>query len=220
MSPSFDDYFELARTDIFRLETLQTYGNSGEDAALAAFEAGEPHLITPGKREWIALVTERTAAGCTMHRVHVVTEPITDYLRFELNWGYAPNDKAGERIGIIPVPPGEPWPTELPERTDFWLFDLTVLYVLRYDQNGAWHSTEQVTEPGAIEQARRWREAALRLAVPWRDYVAAHPAMARIVSQTDLTVSFVEGAAGDPEPAPCAAGGAVEGHPSGDRPVR
>jgi hypothetical protein len=33
-SPGFDDYFELAEVDIFRLETLQSYGNSGEDPAL------------------------------------------------------------------------------------------------------------------------------------------------------------------------------------------
>lgn len=46
MSPGFDDYFECAQVDIFRLETLQSYGNSGEDPALAAFQAGEPQLIT------------------------------------------------------------------------------------------------------------------------------------------------------------------------------
>lgn len=87
-SPGFDDYFELAEVDIFRLETLQSYGNSGEDPALAAFEAGEPHLITPSKREWFALVRDRTATGCAMQRVHIVREPITAYLRFELTWGY------------------------------------------------------------------------------------------------------------------------------------
>jgi hypothetical protein len=181
--PTFDACFELARTDIFRLETLSRYGNSGEDPALAAFEAGEPHLITPGKREWVALVRERTATGCAMRRVHVVTEPLTDYLRFELGWSYGPNVDAGEQIGIVPVPAGKSWPTELPQRTDFWIFDLTVLYALRYDQSGAWLATERVTEPVAIEAARRWREAALRLAVPWREYIAGNPALARIVPQ-------------------------------------
>ncbi len=124
-----------------------------------------------------------------MHRVHVVTEPITDYLRFELSWGYQPNVEAGERIGIVAVPPGESWPTELPERTDFWLFDLTVLYVMRYDHRNAWLATERVTEPGAIKRARCWREAALHLAAPWQDYIAAHPPLARIVSETDLAAS-------------------------------
>lgn len=58
---------------------------------MAAFEAGEPHLITPAKRERITLVRDRTAAGFAMQRVPVVDEPIADYLRFELTWSYAPN---------------------------------------------------------------------------------------------------------------------------------
>jgi hypothetical protein len=182
----FDDHFECAEVDIFRLETLQSYGNSGEDPAVAAFEAGEPHLITAAKREWITLVRERTAAGCAMRRVHVVEEPITDYLRFELTWGYQPNVEAGERIGIVAVSPGKPWPTELPKRTDFWLFDLTILYVMSYDPSNAWLATERVTEPSAIEQARRWRAAALRLAQPWQDYIACRPQLTRIVSDGHL----------------------------------
>ncbi|MGH3787971.1 MAG: DUF6879 family protein [Pseudonocardiaceae bacterium] len=182
-APGFDDYFEHAEVNIFRLETLQSYGNSGEDRALAAFEAGEPHLITPAKREWITLVRDRTAAGCTMQRVHVVKEPVTDYLRFELTWSYAPNVDAGEDIGIVPVPPGDSWPTELPQQTDFWLFDLSVLYALRYEPNGAWIAAEQLIEPVAIDQARRWRETALQLAKPWRLYIDSHPDLAGIVAQ-------------------------------------
>lgn len=188
-APGFDDHFERAEVNIFRLETLQCYGNSGEDPALAAFEAGEPHLITPGKREWIALVRGRTTAGCVMQRVHVVREPITDYLRFELTWGYQPNVDAGEDIGIIPVPPGAPWPATLPERADFWLFDFSVLYTLRYDQDGSWIAAEQVTERAAIQQARRWRETAIRLAMPWRLYIDSHPELAGVVPRGKLKAS-------------------------------
>ncbi len=74
--------------------------------------------------------------------------------------------EAGERIGIVAVPPGEPWPTELPKRTDFWLFDLTMLYVMSYDPSNAWLGTERVTEPSAIEQARRSRCGADRVRHP------------------------------------------------------
>jgi hypothetical protein len=35
-----------------------------------------------------------------------------------------------------------------------------VLYALRYDQDGAWLATEEVTDPAAIKQARLWRKAA------------------------------------------------------------
>ncbi len=69
----FDDQFEQAQTSIFRLETLQCYGNSGEDPALAAFLTGQPYLITEGKRDWISLVRDRVAAGCRMQRVQLAT---------------------------------------------------------------------------------------------------------------------------------------------------
>ncbi|MBV9012195.1 MAG: hypothetical protein JO272_09115 [Pseudonocardiales bacterium] len=180
-APGFDDHFERAGANIFRLETLQSYRNSGEDQALAAFQAGHPHLITPGKRAWVALIRDRTAAGCAMQRVHVVREPITDYLRFELTWGYQPNVEAGEDIRIVRLAPGDRWPVELPQGTDFWLFDFSVLYALRYGQDGTWLAAEDVTEPTAIEQACHWREAALRLAMPWRRYLDVHPDLARIV---------------------------------------
>lgn len=185
-APGFDDHFEHAKVNIFRLETLQCYGNSGEDPALAAFEAGEPHLITPSKHEWITLVRDRTAAGCTMQRVHVVQEPITDYLRFELTWGYQPNVDAGEDIGIVPVPPGNPWPCGLPQRTDFWMFDFSVLYALRYHPDGSWIAAERVTDRAAIQQARRWRETAIQLATPWRIYIDLHAELASIVPRGQL----------------------------------
>jgi hypothetical protein len=99
----------------------------------------------------------------------------------ELTWGYQPNVEAGEDIKIVPVAPGDLWPSELPQGTDFWLFDFSVLYALRYGQDGTWLAAEEVTEPTAIEQACRWRETALRLAMPWRRYLDVHPDLARIV---------------------------------------
>ncbi|MGH3796673.1 MAG: DUF6879 family protein [Pseudonocardiaceae bacterium] len=179
----FDDQFEQAQTSIFRLETLQSYGNSGEDPAFEAFLSGRPHLITAGKREWISLVRDRVSAGCRMHRVHVITEPLTDYLRFELTWGYAPNVEAGEDIGVIPVADGQPWPAELPQATDFWLFDASVLYGMCYGPDGTWLDVELITDRDQVAQACRWRDAALILAMPWRHYVDQRPSLARHVEE-------------------------------------
>ncbi|MGH3929113.1 MAG: DUF6879 family protein [Pseudonocardiaceae bacterium] len=175
----FDDQFEQAQNSIFRLETLQCYGNSGEDPALAAFLADQPYLITEGKRTWISLVRDRVAAGCRMQRVHVVTEPLTDYVRFELTWGYAPNVDAGEEIHLVPVTEDQTWPADLPEATDFWLFDSAVLYGMHYDLDGTWRGVELVTAPDRVVEACRWREAALRHAVPWRRYIDQRPWLAQ-----------------------------------------
>jgi hypothetical protein len=38
-----------------------------------------------------ATIREHRRAGRLLERVHVVVEPLTDYVRYELTWAYAPN---------------------------------------------------------------------------------------------------------------------------------
>ena len=70
----------------YRLETLQSYAGSGEDEDLAAFRAGLPEPASPAKDEWTAMIADNHRAGKIQQRVHVVSEPLTDYMRFELTW--------------------------------------------------------------------------------------------------------------------------------------
>ena len=84
---------------------------------------------------------------------------MSDYIRWELSWGYQPGVAAGEEVCIIPVADGE-WPVDVPHR-DFWLFDDTELYDMHYTVDGTWLGAEPVTDPSRIEQARSWRDTAL-----------------------------------------------------------
>lgn len=181
-APEFTERFRRFRYSAFRLETLSSYGNSGEDADFEAFVNGRPKPPNPDHEQWQEIVSANTAAGRTMQRVHVVTEPLTDYLRLELTWGYGPNAAAGEDIRIIPVREGEQWPVDVPEATDFWLFDSRELLVMAYAEDGTWLGVDRVTDPGRIVLACHWRDAALHQAVPWTRYVSARPDLARHVS--------------------------------------
>jgi hypothetical protein len=179
-SVAFKQKFHQFRYSVFRLETLQDYAGSGEDAALDAFHSGaSTPQAQPGKDAWTAMIRGNVAAGRTLQRVHVVTEPITPYMQFELTWAYQPNVAAGEDIRIISVGEGEPWPPSLPEGTDFWLFDSTHLYAMQYTPDGAWLGTEPVSDPARIVQACAWRDAALHYGSPWASYIAQHPELAR-----------------------------------------
>lgn len=169
--------FDRPRRRIFRLETLQVYEAPDEAAQLAAFQAGRPRPPDPGKDEWTAVVRASTAAGTCFQRVHVVREPLSLYLRYELTWSYAASAAAGEDIRILPLPLGQPWPAGLPE-LDFWLFDEAELLVMRYDAAGRWLGVEAVTEPAALATAAGWREAALAQAVPWSQYVTGRSELA------------------------------------------
>ena len=118
------------------------------------------------------MLRQRDGSGCAVQRVHVVTSPLTAYMRFELA-SYAPNVEAGENVRIIPVPIGGGWPQDIPS-DDFWLIDSSELWNQRYDQHGTWLGVDRVTDPAVIVQACRTRDAALHHSLPWADYLRDH----------------------------------------------
>lgn len=164
--------FATFRYSLFRLEALQLYAGSGEEGARAAFQAGQPIPLSPALQGWTQMLRQRVGAGCTVQRVHVVTSPLTDYMRFELA-SYAPNVEAGEDVRIIPVPTGGGWPQDVPS-DDFWLIDSSELWSQRYDQRGTWLGVDLVPDPARIVQACRTRDAALHHSLPWADYLRDH----------------------------------------------
>ena len=157
------------RYSLFRLETLQAYGGSSEDEAFAAFRAGQPIPVTPELEEWCERVRRRVADGCMVQRVHVVTEPLSDYMRFELA-SYAPNVTAGENVRIIPVGPDRPWPADVP-RADFWLIDSREMWEMTYSDDGTWLGATPVSDPAQILDACYARDAALAQSRSWSSYM-------------------------------------------------
>lgn len=182
----FNLMFTQSRHSIFRLETLSTYAAAGEKKALAAFLAGRPFVPTDGDGRWERMVAANRRAGCRMRRVHVVPEPLTPYLRYELTWGYAPNVAAGEDVRLISMPEGAAWPLDVP-RSDFWLFDSATLFDMHYGDDATWLGVELVDDPARIVAANQARDAAWHLAIPWREYIAERPDLSALVPAEVLT---------------------------------
>lgn len=173
ISPESEEFGALFRSfahSMFRLETLQVYRGQRDLNLLGQFLEGKPRPPDPAKAEWTAMITSNVQEGKAVQRVHVALEPLTDYLRFELTWGYEPNVAAGEDIRIIPVGQGDPWPEDVPHH-DYWLFDSARLYDMHYDNDGVWLGVEHVADPVKIVDACRWRDAALHLGTAWATYV-------------------------------------------------
>jgi len=55
------------------------------------------------------MIGDAVRAGKVFQRVHVVREPLTDYLRYEFGWSYPPYVEAGEDIRILVAQAGS-WP--------------------------------------------------------------------------------------------------------------
>lgn len=105
-----------------------------------------------------------------MHRVHVVTEPLSDYVRFECGWAYEHTVAAGEDVRLIPVAANQ-WPEGLPHY-DYWLFDSSTLVAMYYGDAGTFSSCAIIDEPDKVVQANYWRDLAVHASIPYREYAA------------------------------------------------
>ena len=117
---------------------------------------------------WLDRVAHFRATGREIQRVHVVTRPLSDYLRYEFTWAYAFNVKAGEEIRILDLTgkdnPGLP-------SEDFWMFDERRVVRMMYRPDGSQIGRELLDIPD-IEQYVKYRNVALAMSVPFEEYWA------------------------------------------------
>ncbi|MBN1171070.1 MAG: hypothetical protein JXA67_02750 [Micromonosporaceae bacterium] len=161
------EFFDAYERSAFRLETLPVYAVREEEDEFRRFLAGEK----PPKDSyypWLDRVRRFRATGRIIQRVHVVTRPLSDYLRYEFEWAYAFNVKAGEDIRILDLTdrqnPG------LPDE-DFWMFDESSIVRMMYRPDGTQIGRELLTNPD-IDLYIRYRDIALAHAVSFEEYWA------------------------------------------------
>ncbi|MGH3489477.1 MAG: DUF6879 family protein [Actinopolymorphaceae bacterium] len=172
MKADLNTLFATFDRSAFRLETLDGYTVPSEDAAFAAFKAGEPMPErTIDTNPWLQIVHHATQAGKHMSRVHVISRPHTDYIRYELD-AYAANVAAGEDIRIIERSWGA---HSLSSSPDFWLFDDTTVAVMQYDDEGRFLGAVDDSDRLDIYRARV--EVARACSVDYGDYMTGAAAV-------------------------------------------
>lgn len=160
-------YFRDFRSSAFRLELHPIYTMPGEADELQRFRAGEkpPPDYHYG---WLDTMAAAQAAGKTVRRVRVVRQPLTDYIRYEFEWGFVYNVEAGEDIRVLDLT-DRPGP-DLPDH-DFWLFDGQAVVKMLYRPDGTQIARELIESPD-VGAYLGYRDAAWQHAVPFRDYWA------------------------------------------------
>ncbi|WP_059007351.1 DUF6879 family protein [Streptomyces specialis] len=156
-------FFDAYQHDAWRLETLPVYRMPGEREMLERF-LRTGRLDYPEDSPWLARVRRFRASGRTIGRVHVLTRPLTDYLRFELA-AYAFTSAAGEDIRILDLTDREN--PGLPQQ-DFWMLDNHVVE-MRYDAEGRQIGRFLLDNPD-LEQYRTWKHLAVHVSVPLAEY--------------------------------------------------
>ncbi|MFD4315178.1 DUF6879 family protein [Streptomyces sp. NPDC058548] len=152
--------FETFRAEAWRLETLPQYLVPQEAEEFAAFRAGA-RFPGPYEDSWTAMVRSRNVG-----RVHVLTRPLSDYLRFEFERYYRHQAPAGEDIRILDVTDG---PNPLPDVQDFWMFDRSTVVLMHYEADGRQISRELYEGDPAPFVA--YQRIAVAASVPFMEYV-------------------------------------------------
>lgn len=169
------DLFADFQTDAFHLELRDSYEVAGEVTRFRRWMAGERESyedVAAWFRDWTDKVHAATRAGRTVRRVRVVTEPISDYIRFE--WHDTPHNlAAGEEIRWLPrhqLPADTVFPAQ---GNDFWLIDSSTVVVNHFERDNRSRGKELITDPATVAECVAVRDLLWDMAVPHAEYQPA-----------------------------------------------
>ncbi|MFE6865191.1 DUF6879 family protein [Kitasatospora sp. NPDC057692] len=164
---AWEQCFDSMRSEAWRLETLPVYTMPQEAEKLARFLAGE-HAPDDYESGWMAELRQWSAEGKTVGRVHLVTRPLSDYLRFEFEYYYRHHILAGEGIRILDVTDRE---NPLENVQDFWMFDRSKVVLMNYREDGTQISRELFGgDPAPYIEFQR---IAVSESVPFLEYIGS-----------------------------------------------
>ncbi|MFJ6697153.1 DUF6879 family protein [Streptomyces sp. NPDC091272] len=161
--------FDSFQREAWRFEAQPTYTMPSEAENVARFLRGEPKPADHNAR-WHERVRNYTASGRRVGRVRVVTQPLTDYQRYQFAWGIPGNIAAGEDIRILDVTDED---RGLPlGGVDWWLFDEERLVQLRFRADGT--QIDRRCHEGELAPYREWKRVALASSIPFQQYLREH----------------------------------------------
>ncbi|WP_405576137.1 hypothetical protein OG317_37055 [Streptomyces sp. NBC_01167] len=120
------------------------------------------------RRPWLRLVADLLAQGVEVCRARIVSEPVSDYIRFQYHLT-DPNVEAGEQVRWLPRRRASG--LALPGN-DFWLFDDSSVVFHHFAGDGelAPDDEEFTDDPAVVKLCADAFEAVWTLAVPHADY--------------------------------------------------
>jgi hypothetical protein len=160
------------RASAFHMETRDSYAVTFEQDAYHSFLRGAP--LPPEEldwwRSWLDDVGQLAARGTRIGRVRVVADPPTDYQRWEM-WGTPWHTAAGEQILYLPRQRAAA--SGIPLGSDWWLLDDEYLITNWFTDTGEPDFMTLTSDPALVDQHRKWRDLAVRDAVPVEQLAAA-----------------------------------------------
>ncbi|GHJ97723.1 hypothetical protein SNE510_72420 [Streptomyces sp. NE5-10] len=167
-APSFEDLLDSAQTHALHLELRDVYAVGEEREVYDAFlrDGSVPADDSEFWSGWLPLVERTVARGVTVQRARIVSEPVTDYIRFEHAITDA-NLRAGEQVRWLPRRRAS---TLALPGNDFWLIDDHIVRWNLFSGDGQALEPDHTDDPAAVKLCAEAFRAVWDLATDHADY--------------------------------------------------
>ncbi|MBO2453642.1 hypothetical protein J4573_41595 [Actinomadura barringtoniae] len=145
------------------------YTVDSEQDRIAAWRAG--HRFDPADRAswwrpWLDLISETVARGVTVRRARVVSEPVSEYIRYSHSYAFT-NVAAGEALRWLPRRRASD--LALPGN-DFWLVDDRLVLFNHFDGDGRPTGADVSEEAATIKLCASAFDAVWERGIDHQDY--------------------------------------------------
>ncbi|WP_435643348.1 DUF6879 family protein [Streptomyces sp. H49] len=167
--PSFAELLDGAHESAVHLEMRDAYGVASEADLFTRWkETGEADIDpeSPYWAPWTELVRRTVARGVAVRRARIVSEPVSDYIRYEYA-GTVANLAAGEEVRWLPRRRASD--IALPGN-DFWLIDGRLVRWNHFTGEGASAPGEISEDPAAARLCGHAFETVWARAIPHHEY--------------------------------------------------
>lgn len=159
--------------DIYRVQTLTHYRVTSDVDYFERYLSGKDGPTVTELKSWGEQLDADYAAGRVYRNLHVIDGDLTEYLRYQFEWGYSYNSAHGQDIRILDVTQ-YPAASELLRIGDFWVLEHEHVVLCRYSEEGRPLGTVGA-EAGGANGYIAAAEMAWQLGTPFAAWWGSHP---------------------------------------------
>ncbi|MFD9541399.1 DUF6879 family protein [Streptomyces sp. NPDC060022] len=168
---TFNELLAAAQHSAVHLEMRDVYGVGDEADDFEHWRSTGHRDVDPASpywAPWVDLIQQAGARGVTVRRARIVSEPVTDYIRYE-HAGTPVNLHAGELVRWLPRRQASDL---LLPGNDLWIFDRERVLFNHFTGEGSWSEPglELRTEPNLVKQCLTAFEAVWDRGTPHDQY--------------------------------------------------
>ncbi|MGH3602199.1 MAG: DUF6879 family protein [Pseudonocardiaceae bacterium] len=165
-----DKLLTTFRREAVHLEMRDVYATNIEKGRFQTWLRGEtldPESEAEWWRPWFELMQRNNKAGKTLRRLRIISEPVSDYIRFE--WlDAAQLVRTGEDVRWLPRRNAS---TLLLPGNDFWMFDRQTVAFTYFSGEGHVLDHQVTTDPEIVGACAAAFEEAWKIAIPHDKYM-------------------------------------------------